>query len=203
MRIAPNHFRLRVVALVCLGLGVWWLLQPQLLVTEGMPPALVIGGTLLAALLLAIAASFWMLATDRRAGVILDRKGLSLNLGYSSAFVSWENIAAVGVTRRRSSVFAIGSHGQLGIRLHDPEQYLQSYEQRLPAAPGILARAVRLLARLSSGSSQSAAPSLRALERLRRRTGYDIVIPEAQLGRRAEDFVALLESYRPRPASAA
>lgn len=199
MRITPNHHRLRMVALVCLGLGVWWLLHPRLLVSGGLPPILALGGLIVAALLLAIATSFWLLAADRRAGVSFDRKGLSLNLGYSSAFVSWENIAALGVTRRRSSLFALGSRGQIGIRLHNPGQYLQSYERRLPAAPGLLARGVGLLARLAPGAPQADGPGLDAIAGLRRRTGYDIVIPEAQLGRRAESFVALVEAYRPRP----
>ncbi len=147
-------------------------------------------------MILAVGAAFWLLATDRRAGVTFERKGLSLQLGHSSAFVSWENIAAVGVTGRRSSLLALGSREQIGIRLHNPEQYLQSYEARVPASPGLLARGVRLVERLTRGERGGAAPGLDGVAGLRRRTGYDIVIPEAQLGVRATSFAALLEAYR-------
>lgn len=199
MRIVPNHHRLRMVALVCWSLGAWWLLQPRLLAVAGLPPILGAGGVIVAALLLAVGAAFWLLAADRRAGVTFERKGLSLHLGHSSSFVSWENIAAVGVTGRRSSLLALGSRRQLGIRLHNPEQYLQSYEARVPPSPGLLARGVRLVERLVRAEGVAAEPGLESLAILRRRSGYDIVIPEAQLGVRAASFAALLESYRASP----
>lgn len=199
MRIVPNHHRLRMVAFFCWALGAWWLLQPRLLAAAGLPLILGAGGVIVAALLIAVGAAFWLLAGDRGAGVTFERKGLSLQLGHSSAFVSWENIAAVGVTSRRSSLLALGSRGQVGIRLHNPEQYLQSYEARVPASPGLLARCVRQVERLTRGDRTAAEPSLESIAGLRRRTGYDIIIPEAQLGVRAVSFAALLDSYRASP----
>jgi hypothetical protein len=202
MRILPNHRRLRMVAIVCWALGAWWLLQPQLLQRFGLPPILGAWGLVLASLILATGAAFWLLATDRRASVIVDRKGLALNLGYSAAFVGWDNLAALGVIQRRSSLLALGSGAQLGIRLYRPEPYLQSYERRLPASPGLIGHGVRLVRRLTGGEQATGEPGLDSVAALRRRTGYDIVIPEAQIGMRAEVFVALLESYRPALATA-
>jgi hypothetical protein len=199
MRIAPNQHRLRMVALICWMLGIWWLLQPRILSVEGLPPVLAAVGLILSALLFALSTTFWLLANDRRAGVSLDAKGLSLNLGHSAAFVAWENVAAFGVTRRRSSLFALGSNCQLGIRLHHPDQYLQSYETRLPAASGPLAYGVWLLERVLRGEHRAVEPDLEQILALRRRTGYHIIIPETQLGGRAEAFASLLESYRANP----
>lgn len=200
MRIAPNHSRLRLVALACWAFGAWWMLQPLLLLAaRGRSSALALAVIALAVLLFAIGAAFWLLAADRRAGISFDRKGVALNLGHSAAFVGWENIASLGVSRSRSSLFALGSRGQLGIRLHNPEQYLQSYETRMPAATGPLARGVRLVEGLLRSGGPAPEPGLDAVEALRRRTGYHILIPEAQLGGRIEAFVALLEIYRASP----
>lgn len=201
MRIAPDRPRLRLVALSCWAIGGWWLLQTCLLAPVCATPLLAAASIILGAMLLATGTAFWLLANDRRAGVSFDRKGLSLNLGHSSAFVSWDNIAALGVTRRRVSLLALGSRSQLGIRLHNPEQYLQSYETRVPAAPGPFAAATRLVARISRGQGGVREPGLATVAALRRRTGYDILVPEAQLGGRATAFVTLLESYRLHPAS--
>lgn len=199
MRIAPNQPRLRMVALVCWSLGIWWLFQPSMLTLSGHSPVLPAIGLILATLLLAVGVTFWLLAHDRSSGITFDRKGLSLNLGHSVAFIAWDNIAAMGVTGRRSSIFALGSKAQLGIRLHSPEQYLQSYELRLPASAGPVAHGVRLVERLTRSPQKPREPGLETLEALRRRTGYDLVIPEAQLGARAEAFVGLLETYRSSP----
>jgi|GEM_PF-1180988 len=197
MRIAPDHPRLRVVAVACLAVGGWLLLQPGLLASGALlSSALFVA----AALVLAVGVSFWLLGTDRRAGVLFDSKGLSLNLGHSAAFVSWENIAAVGVSQRRASLLALGSRGQVGIRLHRPAEYLQSYEHRLPASRGLLAAALRLLHAVLAGGGPGPTPTSATLARARRRTGYDILIPEALLGGQAAAFVGLVETYRASPA---
>jgi hypothetical protein len=118
------------------------------------------------------------------------------NMGYYAAFVAWENIAALGVTTHRSSLLSLGSPHQLGITLHDPQTFLQSYEERLPATRGPLGKALRLLARIMRQFSRSCSEvSPRSLERMRQKTGYDIVIPEALLGMPATAFVEIVESY--------
>ena len=96
-------------------------------------------------LLLAIGIAFWQISVDKRAGIVFDAKGLLLNLGHSSAFVAWENIERAGVSGYRASLLALGSRLQLGIRLHDVGPYVQSYEERLPAAKGVLAHGLWLL----------------------------------------------------------
>ena len=197
MRIVPDHSRLRIVALVCWAFGAWWMLQPGLLAEAGRPPMLAVAGALLAILCLALGVAFWLLGNDRQAGISLDRKGLMLNLGHSSAFITWDNIASLGVCRGHMSLLALGSSSQLGIRLYHPEHYLQSYEARLPASAGLLAQAVRLVRALTGGAS--AEPGLNTLEDLRQRTGYDVLIPEAQLGGRAQAFVKILEAYKASP----
>ena len=92
MRIAPNLPRLRVVALSCWAVGGWCIIYGAQLT-----PVLLISTILLGALLLAIGLAFWQLSGDRRAGIVFDAKGILLNLGHSSAFISWENIERVGV----------------------------------------------------------------------------------------------------------
>lgn len=197
MRIAPNHPRLRIAALVCFILGTWWLLQSVLFVVIFRHPLSLAAMIFVGAFLLAFALAFWLLGNDRRAGISFDTKGIMLNLGHYAAFVSWHNIAAVGVTGKRSSWLALDSGEQFGIRLRDPAAYLQSYETRLPASTGPLARALRLLdgllRRVRRGTAE---PTVRDLARLRERSGYDIVIPEALLGGRASTFCEILETYR-------
>ena len=196
MRIAPDHPRLRIVAVACLALGSWLMLQPGLLNIQGgrlLASALIIA----AALVIALGIAFWLLGTDRRAGVIFDSKGLSLNLGHSASFIAWENIAAVGVSSHRPNLFALGSRRLIGIRLHRPAEYLQSYEARLPASRGLLAAMLRLLRGAFRRVERAPeAPTLASIEQMRRRSGYDLLIPEAQLGGRAAAFVEIIDAYR-------
>lgn len=201
MRIAPNHPRLRIVAVACWALGGWLLLQPGVLVATSFGQLLSAALVIAAALVLAFGVAFWLLGTDRRAGIVFDSKGLTLNLGHSASFVSWENIAAVGVSEHRANLFSLGSRSQIGIRLHRPEEYLQSYEARLPASRGLIAAALRLVQRvLRLAQRTPEAPSLNDLAQMRRRTGYDLIIPEALLGGRAAAFVEIVEAYRTSPA---
>lgn len=195
MRIAPNHPRLRAVAFVCWALGSWWILHLGFASTH--TRLLSIALALAAIVLLAIGIAFWLLGTDRRAGVIFDSKGLMLNLGHSAAFVAWDNIAAIGVSRHRTSLLSLGSAAQLGIKLRDPQAYIQSYEERLPASNSLIARALRLLDRsLRPFRRRTAAPTVETLERTRARCGYDVLVPEALLGGKATAFVEMVESYR-------
>lgn len=199
MRIAPNHPRLRVIALFCWAIGAWWMLQPGVFGVLRIPPILVASSIILASIILAVGVAFWLLGTDRRAGISFDSKGLMLNLGHSASFVAWENIAGIGVSQRYISLLALGSPGQIGMRLHDPAAYLQSYEVRLPASRGLLARAIRAIERLARRSGAPREPTLESIHDLRQRTGYDILIPEALLGGSARAFVTLLESYKVSP----
>jgi hypothetical protein len=153
-----------------------------------------------AILCLAIGVAFWLLGTDRRAGVVFDSKGLMLNLGHSAAFVSWQNIVEVGVSHQRSSLFALGSSSQIGILLKDPAEYIQSYETRLPASRGTLGGAIRLIWHLTAiARSTPTFPDVAKIDALRRRTGYDLLIPESLLGGRSVSFVTLVEAYRHNP----
>lgn len=200
MRIAPDHPRLRIVAVACWALGAWLIIQsPQIALVS--QQRLLSAATFVAAVLLfAIGVTFWLLGTDRRAGVVFDAKGLMLNLGHSAAFISWENIADVGVSARRGSLLALGSRRQLGITLKRPEEYLQSYETRIPASRGVLAGMVRLTQQvLKPISTPRLAPTPADIEQHRRLTGYDVLIPEAQLGGRAGAFQEIVETYRANP----
>jgi hypothetical protein len=201
MRITPNQPRLRVVALACWATGAWCALYGARLGTTGRySVALTMLAELLALMLLAVGVAFWLLSGDRRAGIVFDAKGLLLNLGHSSAFVAWENIERVGVVSYRASLFDIGSRHQIGIALYDVGAYVQSYEQRLPSGRGPLARALELLARLLRPFDQSSdQPLLARLSLVRARTGYDVLIPEALLGGKAESFAGLVEFYRLQP----
>lgn len=200
MRIAPDHPRLRIVAVACLALGAWLIIQSPPIVPTSLGQLLPAALFIAAALLFALGIAFWLLGTDRRAGVVFDSKGLMLNLGHSAAFVSWDNIAAVGVTKRRYNLLTIGSPHQLGIRLHRPNEYLQSYEMRLPASNGILGHLIRLIRRtLAPVGARAQAPTPAMLEAQRRQTGYDLLIPEAQLGGRAGAFQVIVETYRNNP----
>jgi hypothetical protein len=203
MRIAPNHPRLRAVALGCWALSAWCMIYGGRLLTER--PAitiLLVSIELLALLLLAIGVAFWQLSSDRRAGIVFDAKGLLLNLGHSSAFIAWENIERVGVSSHRTSLFTLGSRQQLGIALRDAGPYMQSYEGRLPAARGVLAHGLRLIdSALRAYRHPNDMPVAAYLAHCRAQTGYDVLIPEALLGGSAEAFVELVEAYRLRPSA--
>jgi hypothetical protein len=195
MRIAPDHPRLRAVAIGCWIFGCWWAIQ--LGVASLYTHALSIAIAFLAIVLFALGVAFWLLGTDHRAGIVFDSKGLMLNLGHSAAFIAWDNIAAIGVSRHRASLLTLGSPHQLGLKLRNPQAYIQSYEERLPASTGLFARALRLLNRaLRPFEHKPSAPTLDTLSRLRDCTGYDVLVPEALLGGKAEAFVELVEVYR-------
>jgi hypothetical protein len=198
MRISPNHPRLRLVALGCWAVSGWCIVQGSQLIGIGnLSSVMIIGIFLLAFLLLAIGVAFWQIGLDKRAGIVFDTKGILLNLGHSAAFIAWENIEAVGVSRYRFSILSLGSHRQLGIRLRNPEEYVQSYEERLPASRGPLAVALRLIARLLQPfQKHNDAPLLQQLAQSRAETGYDVLVPEALLGGRASAFVELVDVYR-------
>lgn len=197
MRITPNHPRLRLIALLCWIVGSWWLTQIILLNALNPMPVLSVAILLSGAIFFAVGIAFWQLGLDQRAGIVLDRKGLMLNLGHSAAFVAWDNVAAVGVCHRRDSLLALGSRHQLGIRLQNPEAYIQSYEQRLPSASGPLAASLQTLYRTLQPLRQldEGLPTIDHLRRTRARTGYDVVIPEAFLGGKAEAFINMIETY--------
>jgi hypothetical protein len=196
MRVLPDYHRLRAIALGCWVIAAWWIVQLGVLKPDWVSPLLAICIVLLSVVLLALGVAFWLLGGDRRAGVVFDSKGLLLNLGSSASFVSWDNIERIGVSGRRSHWFALGSASQLGIRLRDPEPYIQSCEPRLPAAEGPLAHSLRWLARLiqPEGTGEGL-PSVEGLARVRARTGYDILVPEAFLGGKADSFVHLVHAY--------
>jgi hypothetical protein len=196
MRTTPYSARLRVVAVACWLFAGWLLIQAGRDTLLNMIPLFLVAKMVAGTVLLALGIAFWELGTDRRAGVILDSKGIMFNMGYYAAFVAWENIAAIGVTTHRSSLLSLGSPHQLGITFHQPQTFLQSYEERLPATRGPIGKALRLLARVLRPFSRSCSEvSLRSLERMRQRTGYDIVVPEALLGMSATDFVEVVERY--------
>jgi hypothetical protein len=200
MRITPSHPRLRVTAIASMIFGAWALLQSSKIATSSYSMLLIIAIDIAAILCLAIGVAFWLLGTDRRAGVVFDSKGLMLNLGHSAAFVSWQNIAGVGVSHRRSSLLALGSSAQIGILLKNPAEYIQSYEARLPASRGAIGSAIRLIGRIIALTrSVPQSPDVAMIEALRRRTGYDLLIPEALLGGRSASFVDLVDTYRQNP----
>ena len=139
----------------------------------------------------------------QRAGIIFDSKGMLLNLGHSSAFISWDNIERVGVTTRRDSLLALGSARQVGIALRDAQAYIQSYEERLPATRGLFARGLRLIdSALRPWLHASDAPIAARVATCHAQTGYHVLVPEALLGGTAEAFVELVETYRLQPRSA-
>jgi hypothetical protein len=201
MRITPNQPRLRTVALACWAFGSGCMIYgARLAVTQASLMFLIASIEVLGLMAIAVGIAFWLLSNDRRAGIIFDAKGLLLNLGHSSSFVAWENIERVGVTTYRSSLFDLGSRYQAGLALRDASTYAQTYEQRLPATRGVLARALRLIDRMLSpfrtGGDQ---PLMTQLAFFRVKTGYDVLIPEALLGGKAQAFTELLEAYRLRP----
>lgn len=196
MQLKPSLARLRVVSLACWAFGSWWMIQAGQLASTQNSLALTIALVIAASILIAIGITFWLLGTDTRAGVNFDAKGVMLNLGHSAAFVGWENIIGAGAIQHRSGIFVLGSTRQIGIRLRDPQEYLQSYEERIPAARGPFAYAVatihRILRRDEAGRSDIL---LAELERYYDRTGYHLRIPETQLGGRGQAFVDILNRY--------
>jgi hypothetical protein len=201
MRIIPNQPRLRVIALGCWVLSGWCIVYGGMLFAG--PTAtmlLVLCIELLAALGLAVGVTFWLLSSDQQASITFDSKGMLLNLGHSSSFISWANIERMGVTSRRDSVLAIGSARQVGIALRNPQDYIQTYEDRLPATRGVFARGIRLIdAALRPWLHASDAPITARIAACHTQTGYHVLVPEALLGGTAEAFVKLLDAYRLQP----
>ncbi len=198
MRITPDHPRLRIVAIFAWLVSAWLIVQMALLSPTGTQFILLIAIIAAAIVLLAVGIVFWALGTDNRAGVVFDAKGIMLNLGHSAAFVAWDQIGELGVSRQRRNLLALGSAAQLGITLRDPGNYVQSYEERLPASPSMFAQALRWVSRLIQRNNNQKL-TLEQLQRLRNTTGYDILIPEAFLGGKAVDFVEIVEQYRRDP----
>jgi hypothetical protein len=202
MRIIPNQPRLRAIAIGCWALGGWCIVYGGRLLAAHTSTVLVVSVELLALLGLALGVAFWLLSGDRQAGITLDSKGLLLNLGHSSAFICWANIERVGVTARRDSLLTLGSACQLGISLRDQQAYIQTYEDRLPAARGLLARGVGLIdTALRPWRRVSDAPLAAQMAASKAQTGYHVLVPEALLGGTAEAFVELVETYRLRPSA--
>ena len=198
MRISPNRARLRVVALSCWAIGAWCVVQGVLLLFA---PSLLLSVEILGLLLLGVGMAFWLLSNDDRAGIIFDTKGLLFNLGHCSAFIAWDNIEQIGVTARRDSLFALGSRHQLGIKLRDVQQYVQTYEERLPVTRGVFGRGLQIVERALRPLHKADDRSLtQQLALCRARTGFDTLIPEMLLGGRAEAFAEILECYRRQPA---
>jgi hypothetical protein len=192
MYIAPRFARFRTVALVCWILATWFIIQGAMLTPQA-SPMLVVSIVMLACLLAAIGVAFWPLGKDRRAGVVLDSKGMLLNLSHYAAFIAWENVAHVGISTHRRHLLALGSRRQLGIALHDIQPYVQSYEERMPAATGMLACLLRWLALLLRPLRGPNDASLAArMARCKAATGYDVLIPEAFLGGEAEAVAMLI-----------
>jgi hypothetical protein len=197
MTFQPDRTRLRVIAICCWILGGWLMIQPLPFGWTATLPLLAATLILAGVIVLALGVAFWALGTDQRAGVILDEKGLMLNLGHYAAFVAWDNVAEMGVSQQRNTLLALGSTRQLGIRFHDVQRYLQSYEERLPASRGPLAMALRLLRQvLRLLQPRATEPTAEHLERTRARTGYDILIPETLLGQSSSDFLELVRPFR-------
>ena len=201
MRIIPNLSRLRVIALGCWVLSSWCIVYGgRLFAGHTATLLLMLCITLLGLLALAVGVAFWLLSSDQQAGITFDSKGMLLNLGHSSSFINWADIERVGVTSRRDSLLTIGSARQIGITLRDSQAYMQSYEDRLPATRGILARAVGLLdTALRPWQRVSDAPIAARLAACHAQTGYHVLVPEALLGGSAAAFVELIDMYRLQP----
>jgi hypothetical protein len=201
MRIIPNQPRLRVIALGCWVLSGWCIVYGgSLFAGYTATMLLVLCIELLASLGLAVGVAFWLLGSDQQASITFDSKGMLLNLGHSSAFISWANIERVGVTLRRDSVLAIGSARQVGIALRNPQHYIQTYEARLPATRGVLAGGIGLIdAALRPWQHVSDAPIAARIATCHAQTGYHVLVPEALLGGTAEAFVKLIDTYRLQP----
>lgn len=201
MRIIPNQSRLRVIALGCWVVSSWCIVYGgSLFAGHTATMLLMLCIELLGLLGLAVGVAFWLLSTDQQAGITFDRKGLLLNLGHSSAFINWANIERVGVTARRDSLLTIGSARQIGIVLRNPQAYIQTYEDRLPATRGVLARGIRLIdGALRPWRRVSDAPIAARLATCHAQTGYHVLVPEALLGGSAAAFVELIDTYRLQP----
>lgn len=206
MRITPNHPHLRLIALCCwVAASASTITGKRLILSGADQSALGVGYTILGCLIAAVGVAFWLIGKDARAGIIFDSKGLMLNLGYSSSFVAWRNIERVGLSRRSAGLFSLGSTRHFGIVLKDPEPYIQSYEERLPASTGLAASVLRLIADAFAalpGAQRASAPTEQQLADCHRHTGYHILVPEAFLGGKAADFVQLVEQYRRSPPAA-
>lgn len=202
MRIIPNLSRLRVIALGCWVLSSWCIVYGgRLFAGHTATLLLMLCIALLGLLALAVGVAFWLLSSDRQAGITFDSKGMLLNLGHSSSFINWANIERVGVTSRRDSLLTIGSARQIGITLRDSQAYIQSYEDRLPAKRGVLARGIGLLdTALRPWQRVSDAPITARLAACHAQTGYHVLVPEALLGGSAAAFVELIDMYRLQPA---
>jgi hypothetical protein len=198
MRIIPNQSRLRVIALGCWVVSSWCIVYGgSLFAGHTATMLLMLCIELLGLLGLAVGVAFWLLSTDQQAGITFDKKGLLLNLGHSSAFINWANIERVGVTSRRDSLLTIGSARQIGIVLRNRQAYIQTYEDRLPATRGVLARGIRLLdTALRPWRRVSDAPIAARLATCHAQTGYHVLVPETQLGGSAAAFVELIDTYR-------
>jgi hypothetical protein len=201
MRIIPNQSRLRVIALGCWAVSSWCIVYGgSLFAGHTATILLMLCIELLGLLGLAVGVAFWLLSTDQQAGITFDKKGLLLNLGHSSAFINWANIERVGVTARRDSLLTIGSARQIGIVLRNPQAYIQTYEDRLPATRGVLARGIRLLdTALRPWRRVSDAPIAARIAACHVQTGYHVLVPEALLGGSAAAFVELIDTYRLQP----
>lgn len=197
MRTYPNYTRLRFVAIFCWIISSWLILQSAQIQYFTQPLLLPVAQTLASLLILAVGIAFWQLATDPQAGVVLDKKGMMLNLGHYAAFIDWDNVAEIGVSHHRSSLLSLGSARQLGIRLQEPAPVIQSYEERLPASRGPLGAALRHLHRVLQPLNNSDPDAWGShLAHTRARTGYDILIPEAILGQKIDMFIATARSFQ-------
>jgi hypothetical protein len=201
MRIIPNQPRLRVIALACWVLSGWCIVYGGSLFAEHTATMLlVLCIELLATLGLAVGVAFWLLSSDQQASITFDSKGMLFNLGHSSSFISWGNIERTGVTTRRDSLLALGSARQVGIALRNPQDYIQTYEDRLPATHGVFAGGVWLIdAALRPWLHASDAPITARIATCHTQTGYHVLVPEALLGGTAEAFVKLIDTYRSQP----
>ncbi|GAB4192644.1 MAG: hypothetical protein OHK0022_06940 [Roseiflexaceae bacterium] len=200
MRVSSNRSRLRAVALWCWVAGILCAsLAGHLIIPSVKGTLLFVCVHVLAALLLALGVAFWLLGTDRRSGIIVDQKGLLLNLGHSASFIAWENIEQIGVSVYRSDLYTLASRRQLGIALRNPQPYIQSYEQRLPAGRGVFAAGTRLIAwTLRPFSRTSDAPLQAALEANRAQTGYDVLVPEVFVGGDVQAFLREVAAFQQR-----
>jgi hypothetical protein len=200
MRTNPDYARLRIVAIVCWSLSGWWIVQMIHIEPVTSISILPFAKFIASVLVLAVGIAFWQLATDKRAGIIVDKKGMMLNLGHYAAFVAWDNLVELGKSQHRDSVLALGSPRQLGIRLDDADTFLQSYEERMPASTGLLGTALRFLERtIRHWHHNPSGLTPEHLAHTRSVSGYDILIPEAILGQKVDVFINTIEQYRRYP----
>jgi hypothetical protein len=201
MRIMPNRPHLRTIALGCWVLSSWFIVYGGILFARHQATTLLLCIELLASLGFAVGMAFWLLSNDQQTSITFDSKGMLLNLGHSSSFISWDNMERVGVTSRRDSLLTIGSAHQVGIALRNPQEYIQTYEERLPHRRGALARAVWQIGTLLQPWQRTLdAPIAARIATCHAQTGYHVLVPEALLGGRADAFVKLIDTYRLYPA---